>query len=362
MLRHGKMIVPLILGVVVMSGCGQPSRPMAKAFKQWPDDASPKLVGQRVSQEILPRLYVTRKGAHHCTDAMWVFMVRYAKITEDQSLTDKLIGQFDNMLTPEGGALISEVRHVTHSLFGIVPLELYSVTQDPRMLAMGKTMADRQWEFPDANGLSGETRLWIDDMYMITMLQVQAFRATRDPVYLDRAALEMTAYLDRLQRPNGLFYHGPDAPFFWGRGNGWVAAGMAELLLELPRAHPRYAQVREGYLKMMASLLSYQDDDGMWHQLIDSKQSYKESSCTAMFTYAMILGVKNEWLPTDEYGLAARNGWLALTDRVDEQGRLEDVCVGTGKRDSLAYYLDRPTKTGEAHGQAALLWCIVALL
>ncbi|NQV31369.1 MAG: glycoside hydrolase family 88 protein, partial [Phycisphaeraceae bacterium] len=143
---------------------------------------------------------------------------------------------------------------------------------------------------------------------------------------------------------------------------GWVAVGMAELLLELPRTHPRYDRVREAYLKMMASLLSYQDDDGTWHQLIDFKQSYKESSCTAMFTYAMILGVKNEWLPADEYGLAVRNAWLALVDKVDEQGRLEDVCVGTGKRNSLEYYLTRPRKTGTPHGQAAILWCIAALL
>lgn len=362
MSRRVKTIVSLALVGMVMSGCGEPSRPMPKVFKSWPEDASPKLVGLRVSQEILPRLIIDRKGAHHCTDAMWVFMARYAKLTEDQALMDSVIGQFDNMLTPEGETLISGERHVTHSMFGIVPLELYSVTQEPRMLSMGQKIADRQWEFPDANGLSGESRFWIDDMYMITMLQIQAYRATGDTVYLDRAALEMTAYLDGLQRPNGLFYHGPDVPFFWGRGNGWVAVGMAELLLELPQTHPRYARVREGYLKMMASLLSYQDDDGMWHQLIDSKQSYKESSCTAMFAYAMILGVKHDWLSADEYGLAVRRSWLALVDKVDEQGRLEDVCVGTGKRDSLAYYLDRPTKTGEAHGQAALLWCIVALL
>lgn len=43
-------------------------------------------------------------------------------------------------------------------------------------------------------------------------------------------------YLDELQRPNGLFYHAPDVPYYWGRGNGWVAAGMAELLQCLPKS------------------------------------------------------------------------------------------------------------------------------
>jgi rhamnogalacturonyl hydrolase YesR len=172
----------------------------------------------------------------------------------------------------------------------------------------------------------------------------------------------MEAYLDRLQRPSGLFYHAPDVPFFWGRGNGWAAAGMTELLLELPKDHPRYAAVFEGYQKMMASLLSYQDDDGMWHQLIDFKESFKESSGTAMITYAMVTGVKSGWLPAKEYSLAVRNGWLALANRVDDLGRLSDVCVCTSPRNDLEYYLTRPRRTGDAHGQEALLWCVVALL
>ena len=79
-------------------------------------------------------------------------------------------------------------------------------------------------------GLTSQTRIWIDDMYMITAVQVQAYRATDDKKYIDRAAKEMVLYLDSLQSPNGLFYHAHDVPFFWGRGNGWIAAGMSELL------------------------------------------------------------------------------------------------------------------------------------
>ena len=122
----------------------------------------------------------------------------------------------------------------------------------------------------------------------------------------------MVAYLDKLQKPNGLFYHGPEFPFFWGRGNGWVAGGMAELLSDLPKNHPKRARIMEGYHTMMASLLKYQDADGMWHQLIDHPESYQESSCTAMFTYAMITGVKKGWLKDKAYAQAARKGWLGV--------------------------------------------------
>jgi rhamnogalacturonyl hydrolase YesR len=53
-------------------------------------------------------------------------------------------------------------------------------------------------------------------MFMITVVQVQAYRATKDRKYIDRAALTMAAYLDKLQQPNGLFFHAADSAFYWG--------------------------------------------------------------------------------------------------------------------------------------------------
>ncbi len=176
--------------------------------------------------------------------------------------------------------LIQRQRHVDFSVFGAVPLEIYVETKEQKYLDMGKFVSDRQWENPTPEGLTSETRFWIDDMYMITAVQVLAFRATGDSKYLDRAALEMVTYLDKLQQANGLFYHAPDVPFYWGRGNGWVAAGMTELLRALPEDHPRRARVRDGYRKMMKALLELQGKDGMWRQLIDHPEAWPETSST----------------------------------------------------------------------------------
>jgi len=46
--------------------------------------------------------------------------------------------------------------------------------------------------------------------------------------------------------------------------------------------------------------------------LIDRPESWPESSCTAMFTFAMITGVKNGWLEKNAYAKAGRKGWLGL--------------------------------------------------
>jgi unsaturated rhamnogalacturonyl hydrolase len=241
-------------------------------------------------------------------------------------------------------------------------LQIYIETKEQKYLDLGKDIADKQWEDPMPDGLTKQTRFWIDDMFMITAVQLQAYRATGDAKYLHRAALEMTSYLDKLQQPNGLFYHAPDVPFFWGRGDGWVAAGKAEILRSLPENHPQRARIMDGYRKMMASLLKFQDKDGMWHELLDHPEAWPESSCTAMFTFAMITGVKNGWLDRKQYGRAARKGWLGVISYLDEYADLREVCVGTGKKNDLQYYLDRPRITGDLHGQAPVLWCAAALL
>ncbi len=169
-------------------------------------------------------------------------------------------------------------------------MELYIETRDKRYLDLGQSIADRQWETLTPEGLTTETRYWIDDMFMITALQVQAWRANGDAKYIDRAALEMTMYLDKLQQPNGLFYHAPDVPFFWGRGNGWVAVGMAETLRSIPANHPRRAQIMASYRKMMETLLHYQAADGAWRQLIDHPESWTETSCNRHVQFRHVSG------------------------------------------------------------------------
>jgi rhamnogalacturonyl hydrolase YesR len=335
-----------------------------KEFTNWPAGTSPQEVGKKIVTDMLPRWIPTKPSVHYAEDSTWYSALEFAKLTKDQAMTDALVKRFDPWQTEEGQQkLISWQRHVDHSIFGIVPLELYIRTKDPKYLELGKKLADRQWENPTPEGLSGETRFWIDDAYMITILQLQAYRATLDRVYLDRAALEMAAYLDKLQKPNGLFYHGPEFPFYWGRGNGWVAGGMSELLGDLPKNHPQRPRILEGYLKMMASLLKFQDADGVWHQLLDHPESYQESSATAMFTYAMIVGVKHGWLKDKVYAEAARKGWLGLNKLfIDKDGLVDKVCVGTGQTNNIQFYLTRPTQKGNAHGQAPVLWCVNALL
>ena len=345
----------LIIGVTVAAA-------QQDYFSNWPPGTSPQEVGKRVAEHFITSPHQGNK-VFYGEVGTWYGALTFAKLSSDMDLRDRLIKRFDPLF-PGGSevSLIGTRRHVDDEIFGAVPLEISIQTKDPKYLSYGKEFADRQWENPQPDGLSSETRYWIDDMYMLTILQLEAFRATGEKKYLDRAALEMASYLDKLQQPNGLFYHAPDVPFFWGRGDGWVAAGMAEMLRELPADHPQRARIVKGYNAMMAALLKYQGQDGMWRQLIDREDAWPESSSSGMFTFAMITGVKNGWLDPKTYGPAARRAWIAVTGYIDQNSDVTSVCEGTSKKDDLDYYFERRRKTGDYHGQAPILWAASALL
>lgn len=350
----------LILNAVVTAA--QP-----EAFRQWPSNASPAEVGKRLAENWSARSFqfehtTFRRVVIYPEVCTWYGALHIARLNADEDLKQRLIRKFAPFLTEEGAHRIDRRAHVDYHVFGIVPLELYQMTQDARYLDLGQGMADLQWKNPSEDGITHEARYWIDDMYMITALQVQAFRATKEMKYLDRAALTMAKYLDRLQQPNGLFYHAPDSPFYWSRGNGWIAAGAAELLHSLPADHPQRPRILTGAQKMLAELRKYQSKDGLWRQLIDKPSSWEETSGSAMFTFAMIRGVKDGWLDEAGYAPAARNAWLALVSRLDAEANLSEVCIGTNKGFSEQYYLDRARKTGDLHGQAAMTWSAMALL
>jgi len=283
----------------------------------------------------------------------------FADATGNKEITDKIEKGYTPFLE---GRRKPHKGHVDYNVFGIWPLEMYRQTGNEEYLRMGKWLADHEYENPREDGLTDFTRFWVDDMYMVGSLQVQAYKATGEKVYLDRAALQLKVYVDELQKPNGMFHHRADAPFYWGRGNGWAAAALTEVLLVLPEDHEHYPALLSAFQKMMKTIASYQGKDGMWHQLIDDPTSFAESSCTGMFLYALASAIDNGWLPFKEYEETVEKGWDALAGYVNNKGEAIDVCVGTNAKDNKKHYLTRPRSTGNFHGQAAVLWAATAMV
>ncbi|MCX7986489.1 MAG: glycoside hydrolase family 88 protein [Bacteroidales bacterium] len=301
----------------------------------------------------------TYTGLHYAESAFAFGALRFAGLINDSSLVNKLVNRY-TQTTRE--FIPNSANHVDVNVYGIVPLELYLKTRNLSFLKEGLDYADLQWDDTLSNGLTNQARYWVDDIWMISILQKQAYRITHNEVYLNRAAKTIAFYMQILQQPNGLFYHGSTARFYWGRGNGWAAAAMAEILEVLPRSNLYFSSIYKGYSRMMNELLKWQDEEGMWHQLIDKKNSFKESSSTAMFAYAMAVGINKGLLPRNKYLKSVQKAWIALESRIDENGVLADVCAGTGQSSDINYYLNRPKIAGDYHGQAAFLWLAYQML
>ena len=369
-----RILLQLMITCLPLAGYAQ------QEFKNWPEGTSPEEIGRLVSKRFVEVPHPNFDGnpappneITYPETCAWFGALRYADVTRNRELLKQLEERFLSIFGPER-RLQPLPDHVDHTVFGIIPLQLYMQTHNEVYYHLGIWYADAQWQMPRQSkhqaehqallnkNLSWQTRYWIDDMFMITAIQSQAYYVTKDRTYIDRTAHEMVAYLDKIQRPNGLFYHAEDAPFYWGRGNGWMAAGMTELLKALPENNTDRKRIMKGYLTMMESLKEYQGKDGMWNQLVDEPDFWPETSGSAMFAYAIITGVKRGWLDQTEYVPVARKAWLALVPYIDKNGDVREVCVGTNKKNDKQYYYDRPRITGDYHGQAPYLWCATALL
>jgi unsaturated rhamnogalacturonyl hydrolase len=345
--------------------------PVVSDFATWPTSKSPLELGKLAVTDFKSH---TGESYHYALALSWAGALRFTSLTADGSNNSALISTF-NASTIKSNPPPNPIGKgdVDARVFGVLPLEIALQNGDESQEQLGLKYSDNQWATLNAEGISADARYWADDMFMITGLQVMAYRATKDSKYVDRAANALLVYAGRLQK-SGLFWHTMDSMAAWGRANGWFASGMTELLLELPPGQARDG-VMVAYKQHLDALLPLQvsggSDDGCWRQVLDLGSAPAETSCTAMFTTALATGAKNGWLSDAKYAAAARKGWQCLANKTNAMGKLDRTCPGTGaatKGDPLAtqqkFYVDRMTQVslGDLHGQLALFWAANALI
>ena len=103
---------------------------------------------------------------------------------------------------------------------------------------------------------------------------------------------------------------------FWARGNGWVFAGLAKVLQDLPEDNANRAEYIGIYRSMAESLAAAQQDEGYWtRSLLDPQQAPgRETSGTAFFIYGYLWGVNNGFLDKATYEPVIGRGWKYLTE------------------------------------------------
>lgn len=214
-----------------------------------------------------------------------------------------------------------------------------------------------------------DQELWDDTLFMTVLFLANMGRIEGKQDYIDEAQYQFLLHAKYLADPKtGLWYHGWTfhgrhnfSGAFWGRGNCWVTISIPEFL-QMAKVQPETAQRLEQILRdQVDALLKYQNENGMWHTLIDDPTSYVESSATCGFAYGILRAVHTGLLE-ERYAAAAERALAPILDYIDDNGVVHQVSYGTPMgRESKDFYKQielKPMPYGQALAMLFLAECL----
>ena len=289
----------------------------------------------------LRRSDADRRGWQH--GALYVGMMNWAALPGNEDYFTPLRQISEENDWRLGDRLFHGDDHIVGQLY----LTFYEKEQDRQMIA--HTIAqlnqilvadpDVSLEFL-GDSISGVGRAcqlrwcWCDALFMSPQTWILASLTTGDDKYMAYADKEFWATHDYLMDPElSLFYR--DSRYFtrreeagnkifWSRGNGWVYAGLVNILRILPQDHPSYPRYVKLYKDMSETIAGLQHDTGLWSpSLLDKNPNpTPETSGSGFMTYGLAWGLNKGHLDEAAYGPVVRKGWIALVSAVGDDGKL----------------------------------------
>lgn len=210
-----------------------------------------------------------------------------------------------------------------------------------------------------------ENTLWADDLYMSVPFLCRFSAFKKDASYLDDAAKQFFGFAKYLyMEEEKLMSHVYDfernlaTGIPWGRGNGWTLFSLSELLMVLPPEHPKRDALLRLFRDLSEGYLALQDESGIFHQVLNMKASYPESSCTAMFACSFSRGVRFGWYEDPSlYAEGCKRACDALKEQaIDQEGHVWGVCRGSEFSCSAHYYAEQLLpRLDDTHGIGIIL-------
>ncbi len=219
-------------------------------------------------------------------------------------------------------------------------IQLYMIDRKPEQLAPVQSWIDGWMGKPHdtpllwVNGVHNSEMAWCDALFMAPPTMALLSKATGDPRYANKMADLWWKTSDYLYDPIEHLYFRDSRYFepreangkkvFWSRGNGWVLAGLARVLMHLPADFDGRGKLEIQFKQMATRVAGLQTPDGTWHASLLDPASFPhpETSGTAFYVYAMAWGVNNGLLPRAEFESVINKGFAALCGSVDPNGRL----------------------------------------
>lgn len=237
------------------------------------------------------------------------------------------------------------------------------------------------------NRKAQSAKLKVQNIYDDAVNQLKiTYSRTLDPkTGLNRHAYDETRKTFWADKETGLSQH------CWGRAQGWYTMALIEVLDALPEDYARRPEVVDLLVKDFDAILRWQDkESGVWYQVMDSpgqEGNYLESTCSAMFTYALLKAYRKGYVGEKyrDAGIRAYKGMINHFIRVnqDQTISLTECCSVAGlgpaatpevqaamkkinpkgsvkenlRRDgSYKYYLSEPIRDNDAKGVGPFIW------
>lgn len=217
---------------------------------------------------------------------------------------------------------------------------LYNQFREPYMIGESIGILDSIISKPrkvslryDAEG-SHSRWCWADALFMAPTSFARIGKITGEKVYYDFMDQEFRVTYDTLySRTDSLFYRDTrykqmkeenGEKVFWGRGNGWVAGGLAIIIDHLPENYPSRNFYTTLFKEMMGKIARLQDERGFWHPSLLDPEAYSmpESSASAFFTYTLFWGINRGYLNREKYLPIAFKAWNAIHSVVHVDGKI----------------------------------------
>ena len=243
--------------------------------------------------------------------------------------------------------------------------EYYKLTGDDRTVhvidTMLRAMDTNIPKFEDGT-FHRHSDMWADDTFMSCPFLVNAGILKNDASYHKEAVRQLLGFKKRLwmqdeQIFSHIYFLDTQKPnrIPWGRGNGWVFVSMSNALENISTDINGYGELLKTFKEFASGIKRLQDENGLWHQVLNRHDSYSETSCTAMFILGMCRGIRNGWLD-DSYKEAVIRAYNALlSNKIDKTGTVYDVCMGSGNSTDVNYYMNLGTVDNDDHGTGVIL-------
>lgn len=234
-----------------------------------------------------------------------------------------------------------------------------------------------------------EHQMWLDGLFTGTTFYARYAAYKPEPEAWSDIANQFTIVDKHTRKPSGLNYHGWDesrqmawanpqtgcSAETWGRAEGWYVMALCDVLELMPTGQPERAELATILQRVTDALLAVQDKETrLWYQVPDrggEEGNYLESTCSAMYAYAMAKGVRIGVLPETCREEAKRviEGLKANKLRTNPDGTLSliDCCAVAGlggnpfRDGTYDYYIHERICADDPKGIAPLMLACIEL-